>query len=101
MRTHDIVITADESNMLNHQLSFLAGFLSCVPHDKIPAPFRRYVERKLFTQPHSDDGIAKLAILPLRRLESALLEKGFDAVYSFLLNVCRLPVFFSYGARRT
>lgn len=78
--THDIVITADESNMLNHQLSFLAGFLSCVPRDKVPAPFRRYVERKLFAQPHSDDGIAKLAILPLRRLESALLEKGFDAV---------------------
>ena len=80
MYTHDIVITADESNMLNHQLSFLSGFLSCVPRDKIPAPFRFYVERKLFAQPHSDDGIAKLAILPLRRLESALLEKDFDAV---------------------
>jgi len=52
LRTHDIGITADESNMLNHQLSFLAGFLSCVPRDKIPAPFRRYVERKLFAQLH-------------------------------------------------
>jgi radical SAM superfamily enzyme YgiQ (UPF0313 family) len=74
----DIIITADESCVLNHQLSFLAGFLACVPRDRIPKLLRVYVEKKLFAQPEDYNGIAKLATLPLRRIEGILLKNGFD-----------------------
>jgi len=76
----DIVITSDESCMMNHQLSFMAGFLACMPRDRIPALLRGYIEKKLFTQPTDANGIVELATLPLRRLEAVLLENGFKAV---------------------
>lgn len=76
----DIIITSDDSCMMNHQLSFMAGFLACMPRDKIPVVLRNYVEKKLFTQPTDTNGIAKLATLPLRRLEAILSENSFNTV---------------------
>lgn len=76
----DIVITADESCMMNHQISFMAGFLACMPRDRIPTFLRGYIEKKLFTQPIDTNGLVKLAILPIRRLEAILLENGFKVL---------------------
>jgi len=77
---YDIVLTADESCMLNHEITFMGGFLSCMPRDRVPWLFRNYIERKIFKEADTKDGISKLALLSLRRVESCALEEGFNVV---------------------
>lgn len=75
------VITADESCMHNYNMSFMAGFLSCVPRDNFPPKIRGFVERKFFSDVPHNNGVAEIAILALRKIESYLNEIGFrDAV---------------------
>lgn len=77
---HDFVLTADESVMHNYNMSFMAGFLSCVPRDRLPPFVRRYIEKKFFSQVPSESKRAKLAVLPLRKMESYLIDLGFDVI---------------------
>jgi radical SAM superfamily enzyme YgiQ (UPF0313 family) len=72
-----IILTADESNFIDYHLSFLTGFISCFPKRKAPFLLRKYLERKIFGKvPADNNGIAKLALLPLRRIEASLVEAG-------------------------
>ncbi|MBI4174530.1 MAG: radical SAM protein [Candidatus Aenigmarchaeota archaeon] len=73
-----IVATADESCMHNYNLSFMAGFLSCVPRDNIPATIQKYIEKKFFSEVPNNDGVAEIAILALRKIEACLKSYGID-----------------------
>ncbi|MBI4168156.1 MAG: hypothetical protein HY515_04315, partial [Candidatus Aenigmarchaeota archaeon] len=73
-----VVATADESCMHNYNLSFMAGFLSCVPRDSIPATIQKYIEKKFFSEVPNKDGIAEIAILALRKIEACLKSYGID-----------------------
>lgn len=78
----DFVLTADESVMHNYHMSFMAGFLSCVPRDRLPGFVRNYIEKKFFNHVPTEDKAAKLAVLPLRKMESHLEDLGFNVIVS-------------------
>ncbi|MBI2583306.1 MAG: B12-binding domain-containing radical SAM protein [Candidatus Aenigmarchaeota archaeon] len=77
---YDFVITADESCMHNYNMSFMAGFLSCVPIDRLPKQVKEYIENRFFSTVPNNDGKAELAILSLRKIESYLTELGYNVV---------------------
>ena len=77
---YDFVLTADESVMHNYHMSFMAGFLACVPRDKLPPFVRSYIEKKFFSPVDSENKRAKLAVLPLRKMESHLSDLGFNVI---------------------
>ncbi len=77
-RMHDFVVTADESCMHNYNMSFMAGFVACVPRDLLPRAIRRSVERKFFAEVPNKGGIAELSILALRKIEAYLSSLGYD-----------------------
>src|SRR3989338_7008628 len=71
-----IIITADESCMHDYNMSFMAGFLSCVPKDLLPGQVQKFIEKKFFSHVPNKDGVADISILALRRVESYLHEIG-------------------------
>lgn len=72
------VVTADESCMHNYNMSFMAGFLSCVPRDVLPKKVVNYIEKKFFSTVPNRDGVAEIAILALRKIESCLSSYGHE-----------------------
>ena len=68
--------------MHDYHLSFMAGFLSCVPRDKLPNVIRNYIEKKFFASVPHKNGEAELAVLPLRKIEAFLIDNGFSCVVS-------------------
>lgn len=77
----DIVLTADRSVLINYRLTCFGGFIACVPRHSLPPLFRSFVERRLFEPaPTNSEGQAEIATLGLRKVESVLLEHGFDVV---------------------
>ncbi len=75
---HDFVVTADESCMHNYNLSFMAGFVACVPRDLLPKRIQKSIEAKFFTEVPNKGGIAELSILALRKIEAYLSNLGYD-----------------------
>lgn len=74
------VITADESCMHNSDISFMAGFLSCVPKDCLPVKVTEYIEKRFYSTVPNDNGTASIAVLPLRKIEAYLKVNGHDVV---------------------
>lgn len=74
----NVVVTADESCMHNYNMSFMAGFLSCVPRDSIPKIIANYIEKKFFSEVPNHNGVAEISILALRKIESCLNSYGID-----------------------
>ncbi len=64
--------------MHNYNLSFMAGFLSCVPRDSLPNSINNYIEKKFFSEVPNKDGVAEIAILALRKIEACLGSYGID-----------------------
>lgn len=81
MKMPDIVLTADKTVMINYRLTSLGGFVACIPRGSLPEGFAKYAERRLFLPAPTDkNGEAEIANLFLRKVETILLEKGFNAV---------------------
>lgn len=74
------VVTADESCMHNYNMSFIAGFLSCVPRDKLPKKVVDYIEKRFFSTVPNENGVAEIAILALRKMEACLTAQGHEVV---------------------
>ncbi|RLE10085.1 hypothetical protein DRJ00_02545 [Candidatus Aerophobetes bacterium] len=81
MRTPEILLTADKTVMINYRLTCLGGFVACVPRKSLPVQFAKLMEKRLFLPaPTNENGEAELANLFLRKVETTLLESGFDVV---------------------
>jgi len=77
----DIILTADKTVLINYRLTCLGGFTACIPRGSLPGIFANYLEKKIFLPaPTNEKGEAEIANLLLRKVESVLLEKGFDVV---------------------
>ena len=77
----DIVLTADKTVMINYRLTCLGGFIACIPRGSLPKGFAKYAEKRLFLPaPTNNNGEAELANLLLRKVETILLEKGFNVL---------------------
>ncbi len=72
------VVTADESCMHNYNMSFMAGFLSCVPRDVLPNKVVEYIEKHFFSPAPNTHGVAEVAILALRKIEACLTAYGHE-----------------------
>lgn len=77
----DIILTTDKTVLINYRLTCLGGFTACIPRGSLPRIFTNYLEKKLFfPAPTNGKGEAEIANLLLRKVESILLEKGFDVL---------------------
>lgn len=75
----EIVLTADKTVLINYRLTCLGGFTACIPRGFLPRILTNYAEKKLFLPaPTNGIGKAEIANLLLRKVETTLLEKGFD-----------------------
>ena len=72
---YKIVLTADRTMMSEYNGGIFMGFSACIPRGIIPD----FLYFSLFSPPigHTK-GIVKIAPLGLRKIEAALLEKGFN-----------------------
>ena len=66
--------------MHNYHLSFMAGFLACVPRDSLPNHMRKFIESRFFSEVPNKNGIADLSILALRKIEVYLSDLGYSVV---------------------
>lgn len=89
-KMHDFVITADESCMHNYNLSFMAGFVACVPRDLLPKRVRNGIEAKFFAEVPNKGGVAELSILALRKIEAYLGSLGYDVAVATPQSVGRV-----------
>ncbi|MFQ6063847.1 MAG: B12-binding domain-containing radical SAM protein [Candidatus Bathyarchaeia archaeon] len=69
-----VVLTADRTNMLNHKVFFLTGFLATVPREVIHPVVRPICESVVFSKPPSNGREATLALYGMRKIEAALIE---------------------------
>jgi radical SAM superfamily enzyme YgiQ (UPF0313 family) len=71
-----IVLTADQALMTEFSGISFFGFGHCVPYRLVPGPFlKRVLGPPLETD---DQGRARIATYPLRKVEAALLNAGFE-----------------------
>ena len=71
-----IVLTADQALMTNFSGISFFDFGHCVPYRLVPEPFLKKV---LGSPPETDGrGRARIATYPLRKVEAALLNAGFE-----------------------
>ncbi|MGI0141528.1 MAG: B12-binding domain-containing radical SAM protein [Candidatus Micrarchaeales archaeon] len=89
--TYDFVVTADESCMHNYNMSFMAGFLACVPRDLLPGQVRKFIEAKFFSEVPNKNGIAELSILALRKIEAYLSDMGYSVAVATPQSVSKIP----------
>jgi len=88
----DIVLTADKTVLINYRLTCLGGFTACIPRGSLPRMFTNYLEKKLFLPaPTNGKGEVEIANLLLRKVETVLLEKGFDVLVCDSTWLDRLP----------
>jgi radical SAM superfamily enzyme YgiQ (UPF0313 family) len=83
MSAAEVILTADRSNLMNHNAAFLAGFLASLPRERIPRIFRWIFERAIFPKLKMENGRLRYAVYGMRKIEAALIENG--------LNVSVLP----------
>ena len=77
----DIILTADKTVLINHNLTCLGGFVACIPRGSLPSFFISYFEKKIFLPaPTNEKGEVEIANLLLRKVEAILLERGFDVL---------------------
>ncbi|MBA4435881.1 MAG: radical SAM protein, partial [Nitrosopumilaceae archaeon] len=72
-----VVLTADRSLMTNYRGNFLYGFIACGPYEVLP----EWVFDKVFCPSVETDpitGEAKVAQIGLRRIESSLIQGGYN-----------------------
>ena len=69
-----VVLTADRTNMLNHKVFFLTGFLATVPREIVHPVIRPLCESIVFSKPPSNGKEATLALYGMRKIEAALIE---------------------------
>ncbi|MDE1856270.1 MAG: B12-binding domain-containing radical SAM protein [Candidatus Micrarchaeota archaeon] len=88
--SYDFVITADESCMHNYNMSFMAGFLACVPRDLLPNRVQKFVESKFFSEVPNKNGAAELSILALRKMEAYLSDLGYRVIVATPQSAAKL-----------
>jgi len=77
----DIILTADKTVLINYRLTCLGGFTACIPRGSLPPLFTNYLEKRIFLPAPTDKkGEVEIANLLLRKVETILLEKGFDVL---------------------
>jgi radical SAM superfamily enzyme YgiQ (UPF0313 family) len=72
----EVVLTADRTNLMNHNATFLSGFLASLPRERIPSVIRPFVERVVFPKLAVSHGQLRYAVYGLRKIEAALAESG-------------------------
>nr|MDO8099332.1 radical SAM protein [Candidatus Njordarchaeota archaeon] len=76
MSGSEVILTADRTNLMNHNATFLSGFLASLPRERIPRTIRWIVERIIFPKITPKNGQLRYAVYGLRKIEAALIENG-------------------------
>ncbi len=76
MAEPQVVLTADRTNLMNQNASFLSGFLASLPRERIPTVIRGTVERIVFPKLKLEKGRLRYATYGLRKIEASLLQAG-------------------------
>jgi len=84
----DIILTADKTVLINPKLTCLGGFVACIPRNSLPYILQRYFEKRIFLPaPTNERGEVAIANLLLRKVESFLLDRGFDVLVCDSTNI--------------